>query len=93
MSEIPVGTIFMKRLLAPLLLTAAFAGIGCGSSAGKAQTRAAPPPEHALEEAVRRANQAQLPTPSERAAGAKIVKVKLGEFKAKFVKKPQGTQK
>jgi hypothetical protein len=89
----PAGTILMKRLLAPLLLTAAFAAIGCGSGASKPRTRAAPRPEHAYEEAVRRANQAQLPTPKERAAGPKIVQVKLGEFKAKFVKKPQGKQK
>lgn len=89
----PAGAIFMKRLQAPLLLAATFAAIGCGSSASKPQTRAAPPPQQAFEESVRRANQAQLPTPRERAAGPQIVKVKLGEFKAKFVKKPQGKQK
>jgi len=72
--------------MAALLTIVTFSAVGCGSSKPHVQSPA-PPPEHALEEAARRAKQAQLEKPGPRKTEVKVVKVKMGEFKAKFVKK------
>ncbi len=66
--------------MAPLIAVMAFAPIGCGSSTTHPQSKPVPPPAHALEEAARRAKQAELKKPEERKL--EVTKVEV-EYKKK----------
>jgi hypothetical protein len=74
----------ITRRLAALCL-AMVAVAGCGSSKPPLQVESTPP--HALEEAVRRANQAAAGKPETRKVELGKVKVRLTETTTRFVKK------